>query len=105
MRGDRHITDPKDVHYWMPRCEHCGKPYRSTGTSKYGSNACRQARYRARQAADCVRWTHVVTPRSKTYAEVKVSPAAQRPSKSNKFAGKVVTNGKRFRGKAKGGAA
>lgn len=48
MRRDRHYAAGEFVPHWARHCKHCGRPMKTWGLVKYGSNACRQAAYRLR---------------------------------------------------------
>ncbi len=50
MSIDRHATFTPDPNDPRQLCRHCGKPMLRWWIYKYGSNACRQAAYRARLA-------------------------------------------------------
>lgn len=47
--SDRHFDEGRDVPSWAKNCKHCGRPVMRYNC-KFGSNACRQAAYRKRQA-------------------------------------------------------
>ena len=101
MSSDRHYRPEETTPRWALRCAHCKRAMHNRNGGKYGSNACRQAAYRQRIVTDPP--AENVTFSRSSAARSRV--ATNRPAKCNKFAGKTIINGKRFRGKMKGGAA
>lgn len=105
MRSDRHYAEGETVPHYARKCAKCGRPFRGWGLSRFGSNACRQSAYRDRERERDRVERSSVTPRSSRNGRRRPLIERAPPSAEKPMAPPAIRNGKRFRGRQKGGAA
>lgn len=104
MMGDHHYENQLLAPQWARKCNHCGRYIHRAGGIRYGSNACRQAAYRARlkRYVDGGDRGRDLSP-SRNAGPLPRATQAMLEAARKRFPDPVI-DGKRFRGKQKGGA-
>jgi len=105
MMGDNHYENQRMAPNWANKCAHCGRFMHRGFNRRFGSNACRQAAYRARLS----RYVDG-GDRGRDRTEGRNAPGRRQkesapPSVANITVAGGRPIGRRFRGKQKGGAA